>query len=72
MMMLMLQNYISEISPDSTVDSHLKQDKDVVTSVNTVDIHSMNCKEDMKGKAIRFAIEGDDETERQAEADNDF
>ena len=67
-----LQNYISEISPDSTVDSYLNQDEDAVTSVNTVDIHSMNWKEDMREKAIRFAIEGDDETEKQAEADDDF
>ena len=26
----------------------------------------------MREKAIRFAIEGDDETEKQAEADDDF
>ena len=32
----------------------------------------MNWKEDMREKAIRFAIEGDDETEKQAEADDDF
>ena len=64
-----LQNYISEISPNSTVGSYLNQ---AVTSVNTVDIHSMNWKEDMREKAIRFATEGDDETEKQAEADNDF
>ena len=37
-----LQNYISDISPDSTVDSNLNQDEDAVTSVNTVNIHSMN------------------------------
>ena len=67
-----LQNYISEISPDSTVDSYLNQDEDDVTSVNTVDIHSMNWKEDIREKAICFAIEGDDETEKQAEADGDF
>ena len=67
-----LQNYISEISPDSTVDSYLNQDEDTVTSVNAIDIHSMNWKEDMREKAIRFAIEGDDDTEKQAESDNDF
>ena len=67
-----VQNYISEISPVSTVDSYLNQDEGAVTSVNTVDIHSMNWKEDMREKAIRFAIEGDDETEKQAEADDDF
>ena len=67
-----LQNYVSEISPDSTVDSYLNQDEDAVTSVDTVDIHSMNWREDMMEKAIRFAIEEDDETEKQAEADDDF
>ena len=67
-----LQNYISEISPDSTVDSYLNQDEDAVTSVDTVDIHSMNWREDMMEKAIRFAIEEDDETEKQAEVDDDF
>ena len=66
-----LQNYISEISPDSTVDSYLNQE-DAVTSVDTFDIHSMNCREGMMEKAIRFAIEEDDETEKQAEADDDF
>ena len=54
------------------VDSYLNQDEDAVTSVDTVDIHSMNWWEDMMEKAIRFAIEGDDETEKQAEADDDF
>ena len=67
-----LQNYISEISPDSTVDSFLNQEEDAVTSVNTIDTHSMNWKEGMRKKAIRLAIEGDDETEKQAEADDDF
>ena len=67
-----LQNYISDISPDSTVDSYLNQGEDAVTSVDTVDIHSMNWREDMMEKAIRFAIEEDDETEKQAEADDDF
>ena len=67
-----VQNHISEISPVSTVDSYLNQDEGAVTSVNTVDIHSMNWKEDMREKAIRFATEGDDETEKQAEADDDF
>ena len=67
-----LKNYISEISPDSTVDFYLNQDEDAVTSVNTVDIHSINWKEDMREKTICFAIEGDDETEKQAEADGDF
>ena len=67
-----LQNYISEISPDSTVDSYLNQDEDVVTSVNMVNIHSINWKDDMREKAIRLAIEGGEETEKQAEADYDF
>ena len=67
-----LKNYISEISPDSTVNSYLNQDEDAVTSVNTVDIHSMNWEEGMREKAILFSIEGDDETEKETEADNDF
>ena len=67
-----LQNYISEISPDSTVDSYLNQDEDAITSVDMVDIHAMNWREDMMEKAIRFAIEEDDETQKQAEADDDF
>ena len=74
-LMLNLQNcknYISEISPDSTVDSYLNQDEDAITSVNMVNIHSMNRKKDMREKAIRFATEGDDETEKQAEANDDF
>ena len=49
-----LQNYISEISPDSTVDSYLNQDEDAVTSVNTFDIHSMNWKEDIRKKSNSF------------------
>ena len=32
----------------------------------------MNWRADMMEKAIRFAIEEDDETEKQAEADDDF
>ena len=32
----------------------------------------MNWKEDMREKAIRFMIEGDGETEKQAEPDDDF
>ena len=32
----------------------------------------MNWKEDMREKAIRFSIQGDYETEKQAEADDDF
>ena len=67
-----LQNYISEIFPDSSVDSYLNQGENAVTSVNMVDIHSMNWKEDKREKTIHFAIEGDDETEKQAEADEDF
>ena len=37
-----------------------------------VDTHSVNWDEGMREKAILFAIEGDDETEKEAEADNDF
>ena len=54
------------------VDSYLNQDEDAVTSVNTVDIDSMNWKEGMREKAIRFVIDGDDETEKQVETDDDF
>ena len=36
------------------------------------DIHSINWKDDMREKVIRLAIEGGDETEKQAEADGDF
>ena len=32
----------------------------------------MNWREDMMEKAIRFAIEEDDETEKQVEADDNF
>ena len=32
----------------------------------------MNWKDDMREKAVHFAIEGDDETEKQAEANDDF
>ena len=67
-----LQNYISEISSDLTVDSYLNQDEDAVTSVDTVDIHSMNWREDLMEKEIRFAIEEDGKTEKQAEADDDI
>ena len=67
-----LQNYISEVSPDSTVDSYLNQDEDAVTSVNTVNKHSMIWKEDMREKVIRFVIEADDETEKRAKTDDDF
>ena len=37
-----LQNHISEISPDSTVDSYLNQDEDAVIPVSTVDVRSIN------------------------------
>ena len=37
-----LQNYIPEISPDLTIKSYLNQDKYEITSVNTVDICSIN------------------------------
>ena len=74
-LMLNLQNwknYISVISPNWTVDSYLNRDEDAATSVNTIDINSMNWKEDMREKAIHFTIEGDDETEKKAKADDDF
>ena len=63
-----LKNYISEISPDTTVDFKLKQDEDLT---NMVDIRSINWKEDLREKTIRCVIEDDDETEKQTEADFD-
>ena len=67
-----MQSYISEISPDSTVDSYLNQDEDAVTSVDTVDIHSTNWKENLRDTAIRCAIEGDDQIETPGEVEDDF
>ena len=49
-----LQNYISELSPDSTVDCYLNQDEDAVTLVNTVNIHSMNWKGGRERKSNLF------------------
>ena len=63
-----LKNYISEISPDTTVDFELKEDEDLI---NMVDIRSINWKEDLREKTIRCVIEDDDETEKQTEADFD-
>ena len=65
-----LKNYISEISPDLTVDFYLNED--AVPSINTVDIYSINWKEILREKAIRSANEDDGETEREAEADDYF
>ena len=42
-----LRNYISETSPDSTVNSYLNQGEYEITSVETVDIRSMNWKEEL-------------------------
>ena len=36
-----LKIYISEVSPDSKVESYLNQDKDAAISVNTIDILSI-------------------------------
>lgn len=41
---VVLQNFISEISSDSTVDPYLNQDEDTTVSVNKVDIRSTNWK----------------------------
>ena len=57
-----MQNYMQEISSDSTVNTYLHQDKYEVTSVNTVDIRSINWKEDLREKPILCVIEDDDET----------
>ena len=67
-----LQNYIPEISPVLTINSYLNQDKYEITSVNMVDICSMNQREDLRAKTIRCVIEDDSETEKQAEADDNF
>ena len=55
-----LQNYISEMSPNSMVNSYLNQDKESVTLLNTIDTRSINWKEDLREKAIRSVIEDDD------------
>ena len=67
-----LQNYISEISPESTVESYLNQDEDAVTSVNIVDIGSTNWKENLREKAICFVNEGDVVTEKETDVNDDF
>ena len=41
---VVLQNFISEISSDSTVDPYLNQDEDTTVSVNKVDARSTNWK----------------------------
>ena len=41
---VVLQNFISEISSDSTVDPYLNQDEDTTVSVNKVDVRSTNWK----------------------------
>ena len=55
------------MSPNSAVDSYLNQDKGSVTSVNSVDIRSINWKEDLREKAIRCVIEDDDERLKRVE-----
>ena len=55
------------MSPNSAVDSYLNQDKESVTSVNSVDIRSINWKEDLREKAIRCVIEDDDERLKRVE-----
>ena len=55
-----------------SIDSFLNQDKDVVTSVNTVDIRSIYRKEDPREKTICCVIKDDGETKKKAEADDDF
>ena len=67
-----LQNYISEISPSSTVDCYLNQDESGVTSVIAVDIRSINWKEELREKAIRCVIQDDEATRKQAEANDNF
>ena len=55
-----LQNHISDMPPESTVDFYLNQDEDAITSVNAVDIRSINWKENLREKTICCAIENDD------------
>ena len=50
----------------------LNQDKDEVTSVKTVNICSINWKDNLREIAILWVIEDDGGTEKQAEADDDF
>ena len=35
-----------------SIDSYLNQDEDAMTSVNAVDMHSINCKEDLREKYL--------------------
>ena len=58
-----LENYISRISPNSTVNSYLNQDEDVVISVNT------EMKEEMRRKTICCVIEDGVEAEKQGEVE---
>ena len=55
-----------------STNSYQNQDEDAVTSVNTVDIRSINWREDLRGKTICCVIEDHHETEKQAETDGDF
>ena len=66
-LMLNSQDY-KIISLDSMVDSHLNQGEDAIISAITVDIRSINWKEELKEKANCCVIENDDETKKQAEA----
>ena len=61
------------MSPESKVDFYLNQDEASVTSINTVDISAIDWKEDLREKTICCVIEDDNkETEKQAEANDDF
>ena len=54
------QNYSPEMSADSMINSYLNQDEDEVTSVNTVDIRSINWKDNLMEKAVSWVIEDDE------------
>ena len=60
------------MSADSMINSYLNQDEDEVTSVNTVDIRSINWKDNLMEKAVSWVIEDDEQTGKQAEPHEDF
>ena len=63
-----LQNFISDISPDSMVNTYLNQEEDALVSLSTFDTLSINWKKEIREKVICYVIE-DGETEKEAEAE---
>ena len=55
-----------------SIDAYQNQEEDASTSVNTVDIRSINWREDLRKKAIGRVIEDDGEAKKRAEAKDDF